>query len=284
MNVPESMMAHLLLIAGRGLYPVELARAARRQGVRRLSLIAFRGETDREAEGLADDTRWIHVGQLGALLDAAGQCGARDAVMAGQVRPTHIFRVRLDRAMLDLLKRLPVRNAHTVFGALGDALSARGIVLRPAWWFMESAMPAAGLLGGRAPTEREQADLDLGRRVAKATSALEIGQTVVVKEGILLAVEALEGTDAAILRAGQLGGPGAVVVKTARTGHDMRFDIPVVGLHTFRSLRRIRAAALAVEAGRTILLEREKLAQEAARLGMCFLAFESDRSCEGRTP
>ncbi|MBN1556737.1 MAG: LpxI family protein, partial [Lentisphaerae bacterium] len=148
-----------------------------------------------------------------------------------------------------------------------------GITLMPASMFMESHMPAAGLLSQRSPSAGQQKDIELGLRLAKATSALDIGQTVVVKQGTILAVEAFEGTDETLKRAGRLGGPGAVVVKTAKPGHDMRFDIPVIGLHTLTWLKRIKAAVLAVEAGRAILLEREKIiaAADAMQLALTVL-------------
>lgn len=272
---------HLLILAGRGAYPRLLAESARAQGVRRLSVIAFRGETDAAVARLADDAHWVHVGAFGAFMDAVRATGARDAVMAGQLTPTNLFTVRMDRPMLELLGSLKARNAETIFGAVGDRLAAVGVTLRPAHLFMEKSMPSPGLLARRAPDEREQADIALGCRVAKSTSALEIGQTVVLKAGTILAVEAFEGTDAAILRGGALGGPGAVVVKTAKRGHDMRFDIPVVGLHTMKTLRKARASVLAVEAGRTILLERERIIEEADRMDLCLLAYESGGGHDG---
>lgn len=271
--VPEQ----LGLIAGRGTYPLTLARSARQQGVRRVFAIAFRGETDRSIGRLADEVRWIYVGQLQAMLDALRASGVHDAVMAGQIRPTNLFRVRPDRRMFELLARLKERNADTIFGALGDELAAIGVRLLPASSFMESAMPASGILSRRAPDEREQRDIELGRAVAKATSALNIGQTVVIKEGTVLAVEAFEGTDETLKRAGRLGGPGAVVVKVARRGHDMRFDIPVVGLRTLKTLKRIRASALAVEAGRTILLDRDEVLELANRMGLAIAVVAADK-------
>ena len=136
-------------------------------------------------------------------------------------------------------------------------------------------MPPAGLIAGREPTEAERGDITLGLAVAKTTSGIEIGQTVVVKQGTILAVEAFEGTDETIVRGGRLGGAGAVVIKVAKRGHDMRFDIPVVGLRTLKSLRKARAAVLAMEARRTILLDREAVAREAARLGLSIIAVET---------
>jgi UDP-2,3-diacylglucosamine hydrolase len=275
--VPEA----LAIIAGKGAYPRVLAQSARAQGIRRLAVLAFRGETDPVIETLADEVRWIHVGQLGAFFDALQGFGIRDAVMAGQITPSNLFRVRMDGPMLKLLARLPVRNAETIFGAAGEELRARGIELRPASLFMEGAMPPPGRLGARAPTEAEQADIALGFRVAKTTSGLDIGQTVVLKAGTILAVEAFEGTDEAIRRGGELGGPGVVVVKTAKASHDMRFDIPVVGEHTLRVLRRVKAAALAVEAGRTILLDRGALVAAADEIGLAFVAVDTGRAAAG---
>lgn len=260
------------IIAGKGVYPLELARSARAQGVGRIFAVAFKGETEREIGSLVDEVRWLNLGQLGAMLDAFRASGVKDVVMAGQITPTNLFRVRMDRPMLDLLGRLKERNAETIFGAIGDELRAVGVELRPASLFMERSMPAPGVLGSRPPTIEEEADIALGLKVAKLTSGVDIGQTVVVKRGTILAVEAFEGTDAAIRRAGELGGPGAVVVKVAKRGHDMRFDIPVVGLHTMKVLRNAKIAALAVEAGRTILLEREKLVKAADEMGLAFIA------------
>ena len=263
------------VIAGLGSYPWQLARSAHAQGVKRVVAFAFKGETERVIAKHADEVVWMHLGSLQALLDAVRAKGVTKIVMAGQIKPTRLFSLRLDAKALAVLRTLKVRNAHTIFGAIGDELRAIGAELLPAYCFMETEMPAAGTLGRRAPDEREQADIRLGAKVAKITSGLEIGQTVVVKEGTVLAVEGFEGTDETILRAGRLGGPGAVVVKVAKLGHDMRFDIPIVGLRTFKMLKKAKISCLAVEAKRTILLEREKLAAEADRLGIAFAAFDA---------
>ncbi len=273
---PPALVEELGIIAGKGAYPRVLAESARRQGVRRLVAVAFRGETDPALSRYVDEIHWLAVGQLNALIETFRTAGIRLVVMAGQITPGNLFRLRLDRRALQVMSRLRERNAHTIFGAVCQELVDSGIELAQASLFMESALPEPGLLGGRSPTDDEQSDIALGLRVAKATSGLEIGQTVVVKKGTVLAVEAFEGTDAALLRAGKLGGAGAVVVKVARQGHDMRFDLPVVGDYTFRLLRRIRAAVLAVEARRTIVLDRPKLAALADRMRLCFLAVEGD--------
>ena len=274
--IPES----LGIIAGKGVYPRLLADSARKQGVKRLYAVAFRKETDPVLEKYADQVDWLYLGQLGAMLEAFKASGVKQVVMAGQITPTHLFRIRMDGPMISLLSRLRVRNAETIFGAVGDELRKIGVELLPASLFMEHTMPEAGVLSARAPTEQESADIELGLKVAKTTSGLDIGQTVVIKNGTILAVEAFEGTDAAIARAGELGGAGAVVVKVVKRGHDMRFDIPVVGEHMMKSLCRIRASVLAVEAKRTILLDREVVVGEADRQGLCLVAVKTEETTE----
>ena len=273
----EASTTALGIIAGRGVYPLLLAQSARQQGVTRIVAVAFKKETDRVIESVTDETRWVHLGQLGAMLDALNELGVRRVVMAGQITPTHLFQIRMDKPMLELLGRLKTRNAHSIFGAVGEALQQRGMQLVEASSYMESAMPAEGPLAGPALTEAQQADVELGVQVAKTTSGLEIGQTVVVKEGTILAVEAFEGTDEAIERGGRLGGAGSVVVKVAKQGHDMRFDIPVVGERTLRKLKKAKAAVLALEAGKTILLDREALVQQAEKQGLSMVAIKVER-------
>lgn len=269
-DTPDS----LGLIAGRGSYPLELARSAKRAGVARVAAFAFKGETDASIERLADETHWLNLGRLGRLLSAVARSGVRHVILAGQIKPTHLFHLRMDKPMLRLLAGLKRRNAKTIFGALCRELEAVGVELLPAWRFMEHAMPAPGRLSAREPSAQEQADIELGLRIANATTGLQIGQTVVVKEGTVLAVEAFEGTNDAIRRAGRLGGPGAVVVKMAGPAQDMRFDLPVVGPDTLKLLRKIKASVLAVEAKRTILLECERLVAAADRMGLSLVAVE----------
>ncbi|MBL7016493.1 MAG: UDP-2,3-diacylglucosamine diphosphatase LpxI [Kiritimatiellales bacterium] len=263
-NVPDS----LILIAGRGDYPLLLARAARGQGVNHITAVAFRGETSRAIESVADQVTWCNACALAAVLAALRASDAEHAVMAGQINPKNLFRVRMDKALMDLLKTLSVKNAHSIFGAIISEMQKTGVTFLPASAFMKDYMPSAGLLTTRAPNERELSDIQIGRRVIKDTSHLDIGQTVVIKDGMILAVEAFEGTDKAIRRGGKLGGRGAVVVKVPKVGHDMRFDIPVIGARTLTSLRRAGASCLAIEAGGAILLEKEKLIQKADADGL----------------
>jgi len=271
----ETVPTEIIVIAGKGAYPRLLAESARMQGVTKITAIAFRKETDPVIERVTDEVHWIYLGQLGHMLDAIASTGIKHAVMAGQITPTHLFRVRMDAKLIEVLKKLPERNADTIFGAIGDELKALGVELLPASSFMQAHMPSAGLLSKRKPTESEMNDIRLGFHVAKTTSGLDIGQTVVIKEGTILAVEAFEGTDATILRAGKLGGKGSVLIKVAKPGHDMRFDIPVIGLHTIKSLRKAKVGAVAIEAGKAILLEREKIIQRMDALDIAFIVMDS---------
>lgn len=274
-RMDSAVPTEFALIAGRGAYPRLIIEEARRHRVERVVLVAFRGETARGLARLADEVHWLSLGQIGRLLDVLKESGARHAIMAGQIRPTNVFRVRPDAWALNILRSLPVKNPHTVFGKVIEEISAIGIEVLPASTFMDRHMPGAGCLTRRSPDTREAADIELGLQIAVATTRLEIGQTVAVKEGIILAVEALEGTDRTIRRAGRLGGRGTVVVKMAKQGQDMRFDIPVIGPRTLRTLQRARASCLAFQAGCAIFLEREQVIARADRLGICIVGVET---------
>jgi UDP-2,3-diacylglucosamine hydrolase len=250
------------IIAGSRSLPLVLAKQARAMGVQRLVAVGFANETDPALAPLVDDLVWVKVGQLSKLIDAFKQRGVRHCVMAGQVAPKTLFDVRPDLRAMMLLMKLKERNAHTIFGGIADELLKEGIELVEATPWLEPSMPGAGFLMGKKPGEEEQADLALGWRIAKEISRLEIGQTVVVKKGTVLAVEGFEGTDACLARGGQLAGKegGAVAVKVARENHDMRFDIPCIGLKTLEICRQAGIGVLAFEAGKTLLLDRDELA------------------------
>lgn len=272
-GVPES----LIIVAGRHAYPSMLAKAARAAGVKRIEVLGFKGETHRDIVPLADQVHWMRLGSMRAFLGQLEETGIKQCVMAGQIAPHNLFNVRMDKLAVEMYKALEVRNAHTIFGAIVDAIEELGIEVLPGNSFMERYTPEAGQLGRRAPTERERSDIDLGLRLVKGTSEFEIGQTVAIKDGIVIAVEAWEGTNQTIKRAGKVGKAGTVIVKVPKVGHDMRFDIPVVGTKTFRTMKRAKVSCLAVEAGKTILLEKEKLIQMANKFGMAFVAVETDR-------
>jgi DUF1009 family protein len=270
-DAPEA----LLLVAGQGDYPLLAAEGARAAGVRRLAVLALRGQTSRRLARLADEVRWFGVGQVEAGLAWAQATGVRQAMLVGQVTPRALFHGRFDALARSLLRRLTVKNAHAIFGQVAALLAERGIAVLPASCYMERFLPEFGVLSSRPPDAREQADIAHGHRVALALGEFDVGQTVVVREGMVLAVESFEGTNRAIARGGRLGGRGAVVVKAARGGHDMRFDIPVVGRTTMAFLRRFGASALAFQARRTILLDREAVLAAADRHGLSVVALDS---------
>jgi DUF1009 family protein len=270
-DVPES----LIIISGRDAYPRMLAKAARSAGVRRIVVVGFKGETNREMIALADESHWLPLGSMRLFLDTLTSTGIKHAVMVGQIGMHNVFHLRLDKLAKELYRALETRNAHTIYGGVADEIEKLGIQVLPGNSFMECYTPEVGQLSRRAPTEREQADIDLGLKLVKGTSDFEIGQTVAIKDGIIIAVEAWEGTNQTIKRAGKFGKAGCVVVKVPKVGHDMRFDIPVVGSKTFKVMKRAKISCLAIEAGKTILLEKEKLIALANQYDMAFIAVET---------
>jgi len=270
-KVPES----LLIAAGWGLYPRLIAEGARKAGVRQITVLGFRGGVDRQLVKMADKVELLPFGSLGRFFERvnANHC---DAVMlGGQIRPGYLFRARFDDLARAEFRRMKVRNAHTLYGRLADMIAERGIEVLPASLFMADHIPREGLLTKRAPDEREQAAMRLGLETGMAVCNLDIGQTVIVKDGVVLAVEGFEGTDAAIKRGAKLGGRGVTVVKVAKEGHDMRFDIPVIGMRTMALLRRCRIRTLGLQAGRIVILEQQQVIAEADRQGIAIQAVES---------
>lgn len=260
MEVPHT----LAIIAGNGAYPLAMARAARAAGVRRLAAAAFHNETDPALAPLVDAIDWLRVGQLGRLLGVLKDSGARHAVMCGQIHPKNLFDLRPDLKAVLLLGKLRERNAETIFGAIADEMTKAGVELLPATTFMEGHLATAGLIAGPKLSRREEEDVRFGFHIAKETSRLDIGQTVVVKGGTVLAVEAFEGTNAAMKRGGELGRRDAVMVKVSKPGQDFRFDVPVIGPLTLEAAGEARIRVLGIEAGRTLLLERDRLHALAA--------------------
>ncbi len=253
-----------------------LAKAARAAGVKRIVVLGFKGETSKQVLPLADEVIWANLGAMKPFLDKLEATGIRHCMMVGQIAPSNLFYLRYDKLAHEMMAALPSKNAHTIFGAIADAIESRGITVLPGDTFMECYTPDAGQLSRRAPTEREQADIELGLKLVKGTSEFEIGQTVAIKDGIIIAVEAFEGTNQTIRRAGRVGKAGTVIVKVPKHGHDMRFDIPVIGAKTFKVMKKARVSCLAVEAGKTILLDKEKLIALADELDLAFVALHTD--------
>ncbi|MBI3880557.1 MAG: UDP-2,3-diacylglucosamine diphosphatase LpxI [Verrucomicrobia bacterium] len=266
MTQPES----LGIIAGNRSLPLLVAKHARAAGVKRLVAVGAEGETDPALAALVDEMVWIKVGQLGKLISAFASRGVKHCVMAGQVAPKNLFDLRPDLRAMTMLFKLKEKNAHTLFGAIATELKKDGVELIEATPWLKPLMPGPDFRIGKIPNDELAGDLEFGLRIAKEISRLEIGQTVVVKHGAVLAVEGFEGTDKCLARGGELAGPkgGAVAVKVAKENHDMRFDIPCVGLQTLEVCAASGIALLALEAGKTLLLDQEEVERLALKRGL----------------
>jgi len=256
------------LIAGNGRFPFLVAEAARRAG-RRVVAVAVQEEASPELAGAVDEIHWVGLGQLGRCIEALRAAGVSEAVMAGQVQHRRIFsNVVPDLKLAGVLLRLAVKNTDSLIGGVADALGREGITLVASTALLEDQMATPGAMSRRKPGSDERKDIEYGVKVARALSALDLGQTVVIKDRAAVALEAMEGTDEAIRRAGRLAGPGTTVVKLAKPRQDMRFDVPVVGLRTLGAMREAGARTLAVEAGRTLLIDRAAVLSAADEAGL----------------
>src|SRR3989454_4795427 len=216
--------AALGIIAGNGVYPRLLADSARKAGITKIIAAAFSGETDPALDQQVDVIEWMRVGQLSRLLKFFREQNVHHAIMAGQIAPKNLFDLRPDWKALLVLAKLKQRNAESIFAAIGDELAKVGVELLPATSFLEDCLAPRGLIVGPKLSRREKQDVDLGWKIAKEIARLDIGQTVIVKNGTILAVEAFDGTNDAIKRGGGLARKGALMIKGAKPNQDMRFD------------------------------------------------------------
>jgi len=260
------------IIAGNGVYPRLLADAARKAGVKKIVATAFSGETDPALAQYVDAIEWLRVGQLSRLLKFFREQKVHRVIMAGQIAPKNLFDLRPDWKALLLLARMKQRNAESIFAAIADELAKVDVDLLPATSFLEQFLATPGLIAGPKLSRREEDDVNFGWEIAKQISRLDIGQTVLVKNGTVLAVEAFEGTNEALQRGGMLAGKDAVMVKVAKPNQDMRFDVPVIGPETFRLAAKVAVRVIAVEAGKTLLLEKESLIDLAERSRISLIA------------
>jgi hypothetical protein len=258
------------LIAGSRSLPLDFARLARAAGVKRIVAVAAEGETDPALAGAVDEIVWLRVGQVNKMISAFTSRGIKQCVMAGQLAPRNLFDVRPDLRAMGVLLRLKEKNAHTLFGAVAEELRKDGVELIEATPWLAPLMPGAGFALGPKLSGDQRGDVEFGYHLAKEVSRLEIGQLVVVKDGTVLAVEGFEGTDKCLARGGELAGKsgGAVAVKVAKHNHDMRFDIPAMGARTIETCAAAGISALALEAGKTLLLERDQCEQLAKKHGI----------------
>jgi len=247
------------IIAGNGVYPRLLADSARKAGTRKIVAAAFSDETDPAIGQHVDAVEWLRVGELSQLLSFFREQNVRHAIMAGQIAPRNLFDLRPDWKALLLLAKLKRRNADSIFSAIAEELAKVNVELLPAITFLEDYLAPRGLIAGSKLSRREEEDVDFGWKVAKQIAELDIGQTVVVKSGTVLAVEGLDGTNETIKRGGKLARKGAVMIKVAKPNQDMRFDVPVIGVETIRIAADSKIKVIAVEANKTLLLERDAI-------------------------
>jgi DUF1009 family protein len=274
-GAPPPGPSPLGLIAGNGRFPFLVAAAGRRAG-RRVVAVAIKEETDPALAGEVDEIHWVSLGQLGRCIDALKGGGVREAVMAGQVKHKQIFAgIVPDLKMMALLARLALKNTDSLIGAVADALGREGIALLSSTVLLQDQMAIAGAMTSRRPSADELKDVEYGREVARALAGFDIGQTVVVKDRAAVAVEAMEGTDEVIRRAGRIAGAGCTVVKVAKPRQDVRFDVPVVGPGTVAAMGEAQARVLAVQAGATLLLDRAEVLAQADRGDVAVWGFEA---------
>jgi hypothetical protein len=266
------------LIAGNGRFPFLVLEGARQQGID-MAVIGIKEEASPELAVIAKRIHWVSLGELSKAIDALHQEGVTQAVMAGQVKHNKIFSsIKPDWKLAKLLFSLTTKNTDSLIGGVAKILEDEGIRLVNSTLFLQALLPEAGVLTRRSPSEQEASDIAYGLPIARNISAMDVGQTIVVSDGACVAVEAMEGTDETIARAARLttgrsSEKPLVVIKVSKPGQDMRFDVPVVGLPTIEQMQSAGATALAIDAGRTLLFDREKLLESANAAGIAIQAF-----------
>jgi UDP-2,3-diacylglucosamine hydrolase len=268
------------LIAGNGRFPFLVLDAARAMG-HDVTIVAIKEEASKDLEVAAARPpavpfHWLSVGELSACLEILTRARVSHALMAGQVKHTRIFTsFRPDMTLLSILRRLGARNTDSLIGAVAEVLRERGIELIDSTTLLQPMLAREGPLTDRVPSADESKNLEFGYRIADAIAGLDIGQTIAVKHQAVVAVEAMEGTDEVIGRAGYLAGPGVTVIKVAKPKQDMRFDVPVVGLATIQAMRRAGATLLSVDAGKTLIFDREAFFASANEASIAVLGRKS---------
>ena len=263
------------MIAGNGKFPFQVLGGARSQGIE-MVVLALEEEAAPELERVAARLHWVSLGELTRALELLHQEKVTKAVMAGQVKHNKIFSsIKPDWKLMSLLMKLPKKNTNSLIGAVAGVLEAEGIELVDSTAFLKPLLPEPGVLTRRSPDEAETEDIAYGHSIARPIAEMDLGQTVVVRERACVAIEAMEGTDETIERAGRMaGGQRLTVVKVSKPKQDMRFDVPVVGLPTIATMKRAHATALAIDARKTLVLDRAEVIAEADRAGIAIQAFE----------
>ena len=247
------------LIAGNGTFPIEFALNARERGIEVVA-VAHQGETDEKLNTMVHSCEWIKVGELGKLIKVFKDAGVKQAAFAGGIKRVNLFGgVKLDLKGMGLLAKVRSVKDDTLLRGIASEIEKSGIEVFSATEMLSESVVASGYLTRRRLNEKEKEDARIGWEAAKAIGKLDIGQTVVVNQGIVVAVEAVEGTDAAILRAGEVSGKGSVIVKVCKPQQDLRIDLPTIGSDTIQNMLKVQASALIVEAAKTVILDREEL-------------------------
>lgn len=262
------------VIAGGGQFPFLFVKAAQKRGCR-VMVAAHKGESSPEIEAIADEICWVKLGQLGKIIKFFRQQGVTEAVLLGTITKTRIFRdIMPDFKGLALWNRLKVRQDDSILRAVADVLEDEGIKILESTFYLGELLFPRGLLTKRKPTTEQIDDINFGWQMAREVGRLDIGQCVVVRDRAVLAVEAIEGTDAAILRGGELGKEQAVVVKVKKPNQDFRFDLPAIGTKTIDSMEKVGAAVLAVEAGQALLFDDEAVIEQANKAGIIVIGVD----------
>ena len=259
------------LIAGNGQLPLILANNIRARGYRVVA-IGHLGETREDLEAAVDTLRWVHIGELDRIIQSLLEEGAQSALFAGGVPKTHFFsRAKPDGRAIKVLSRLKDKKDDAILRAVAEEVEKEGIRVISPIPFLKEEMASRGCWTLRKPTEREEKDIAFGWKIAKKIGRLDVGQCIVVKEQMVLAVEAVEGTDEAIFRGGKLGRGEVMAIKVCKPTQDRRLDLPVIGLSTVETLKQAGASSLVVEAGKTIVVEKERMIRQADQDQICIV-------------
>ncbi|MBX3288048.1 MAG: UDP-2,3-diacylglucosamine diphosphatase LpxI [Acidobacteria bacterium] len=259
------------LIAGNGQFPFLVVEGAKKAGAE-LSIVAIREETDPKIDDVADDVVWVGIGQLGKMLSHFKKKGVEKVMMAGQVKHVQIFSGALpDIRMLKMLWNLPRRNTDALIGGIAAELAKDGLELIDSTYFIGDHLAPSGVMTKRKPNDVELGNIKYGLHVANEIARLDLGQTIVVRASACVAIEAMEGTDETIIRAGKLAKGKLTVVKVSKPDQDMRFDVPVVGVPTIEVMHSAGATCLSVTSGKTLIFEKEEMIKLADKLGICVI-------------
>lgn len=259
------------LIAGGGQFPLMVADAVKKQGLR-MVVVAHHGETDPSLSEKADEIVWIKLGQLGHLIKALKKRGIRNAIMAGTITKKRMFEnIRPDLKGLAIMSKLAVFHDDDILRAVARELAREDIEIVSSTYYLPNLLAPTGCLTRRRPSKSEKEDIDFGWKVAKELGRLDIGQCVVVRKKTVLALEAIDGSDETILRGGRLGRESAVVIKVSKPNQDLRFDVPTVGIETLKVMSQAKASVLAVESGKTLMFDRAEMITYADKAGIAIV-------------